>query len=133
MNITYRGQLYTVHTEVDVSRLVDSRLTGSDQPARPTACREPRQRIPVFGPARQGALNTAHRPQQGVYTVAQVCERLSIPKRSFYTLLKKGQLPMCEELQPRIGRIVRFRAEPIDRYIAGQFFGSEQWRRRRSR
>lgn len=62
-------------------------------------------------------------PASSVYTVKQVCERLSIPKRSFYDLLKRGQLPMCEELQPRIGRIVRFRADLIDRYVAGQFFG----------
>ncbi len=67
-------------------------------------------------------MNAQPQPQPHVvYTIAQVCERLCIPRRSFYNLLKKGQLPMCEELQPRIGRIVRFRAELIDRYVAGQF------------
>jgi Helix-turn-helix domain len=55
-----------------------------------------------------------------VYTRAQVCALLEIPRRSFYWHLQRGQLPMCEELKPRIGRIVRYRADLVDRYVAGQ-------------
>lgn len=54
------------------------------------------------------------------YTVAQLCEALAIPRRSFFHLRRTGQLPFVEELQPRIGRVLRFRADLIDRYLAGQ-------------
>lgn len=56
-----------------------------------------------------------------VYTIAQVCEVLALSRRSFFQLRKTGQLPMLDELKPRIGRRVRYRAEPIDRYVAGQW------------
>ena len=54
-------------------------------------------------------------------TIAQVCEALNIPRESFWRLRRGGQLPMLEELKPRIGRIVRYRADLIDRYLAGQW------------
>lgn len=55
------------------------------------------------------------------YTVAQVLERLQLPRRTFFTLKKAGQLPFLEELEPRIGRCIRYRADLIDRYLAGQW------------
>jgi excisionase family DNA binding protein len=55
------------------------------------------------------------------YTVKEVCERLRVKRGSFYQLLAAGQLPMCEELKPRIGRSMRFRADLVERYLAGQF------------
>jgi len=55
------------------------------------------------------------------YTIAEVCARLSIPRRSFFHLRKAGQLPMCQELKPRIGRVVRYRADLVDRYADGQW------------
>jgi len=65
------------------------------------------------------------------FTIAQVCEALGIPRRSFFHLRRTGQLPMCEELKPRIGRVVRYRAEPIERYLDGRWgqprsFGSHR-------
>jgi hypothetical protein len=54
-------------------------------------------------------------------TIVQVCEALNIPRRSFFHLRRTGQLPMCEELKPRIGRVVRYRADLIERYVAGQW------------
>ncbi len=56
-----------------------------------------------------------------VYTRQEVCELLAIPRRSFYHHLRNGQLPMVEELKPRIGRICRYRADLIDRYVAGEW------------
>lgn len=53
------------------------------------------------------------------YTIAMVCAVLSIPRRSFFHLRKTGQLPMLEELKPRIGRVVRYRADLVDRYADG--------------
>jgi hypothetical protein len=55
------------------------------------------------------------------YTIATVCEILAIPRRSFFHLRRTGQLPMLEELKPRIGRVVRYRADLVDRYAAGQW------------
>jgi hypothetical protein len=55
------------------------------------------------------------------YTITQACEALAIPRRSFFHLRQSGQLPMLVELKPRIGRVVRYKAEPIDRYLAGEW------------
>lgn len=55
------------------------------------------------------------------YTVADVCAILKIPRRSFFHLRRTGQLPFLDELKPRIGRVVRYRAAPIDRYVDGQW------------
>jgi hypothetical protein len=57
------------------------------------------------------------------YTVAQLLgvELLNMPRRTFFTLKKAGKLPFLEELKPRIGRRLRYRAEPVDRWLAGQW------------
>lgn len=55
------------------------------------------------------------------YTIKQICEILTIPRRSFYHLRKAGRLPMLEELKPRLGHIVRYRADLVDRYADGQW------------
>lgn len=54
-------------------------------------------------------------------TIADVCLALNIPRRSFFHLRRSGALPMCQELTPRIGRVVRYRAHPIERYLAGEW------------
>lgn len=54
-------------------------------------------------------------------TITDVCAALNIPKRSFFHLRRAGQLPMCQELKPRIGRVVRYRADVIDRWLAGEW------------
>jgi len=61
---------------------------------------------------------------QRAYTTDQVCQILAIPRRSFFHHRKHGHLPMCIELRPRIGRIVRYQAEPIDRYADGRGLGN---------
>ena len=63
------------------------------------------------------------------YTLADVLALLQLPRTTFYTHLANGALPFVEELKPRIGRRARYRAAPIDRYLAGdwgrsRFFGS---------
>lgn len=54
-------------------------------------------------------------------TITDVCLALNIPRRSFFHLRRSGQLPMCQELKPRIGRVVRYQAAPIERWLAGQW------------
>ena len=58
-------------------------------------------------------------PGPGCYTVADLCERLHLSRSSFYEARNAGRLPFLEELRPRIGRVIRYRADLVDRYLAG--------------
>lgn len=57
----------------------------------------------------------------GCYTIRQLCDLLHMSRRTFYTLKDAGQLPFLEEIQPRLGRVVRYRASLVDAYLANQF------------
>jgi excisionase family DNA binding protein len=54
-------------------------------------------------------------------TTKQVCEALNLSASTFFDLKRAGKLPMVEELKPRLGRLVRYRADLIERYLAGQW------------
>jgi hypothetical protein len=54
------------------------------------------------------------------YTGPQVRELLHMPPRTFARALANGTLPFLEELTPRT-KPRRYRKEPIDRYLAGQW------------
>lgn len=73
--------------------------------------------------ALQSTPTPAQQSHRRAYTIHQVCEALALNRRTFFHLRKKGQLPMLEELQPRLGRTVRYRADLIDRYLAGEWDG----------
>jgi len=62
-------------------------------------------------------------PSPRCYTLKQLLspELLNMPRRTFFTLRKAGELPFLEELQPRVGRCMRFRADLVDRYLSGQW------------
>ncbi|HLX21666.1 MAG TPA: helix-turn-helix domain-containing protein [Gaiellaceae bacterium] len=55
------------------------------------------------------------------YLLEEALRVLQMPRRTFYKLKKKGLLPCVVECTPRLGRRPRFRADLIDRYVAGQF------------
>jgi Helix-turn-helix domain len=55
------------------------------------------------------------------YTVADLLTILKMSRRTFFTLWKAGRLPYLEELKPRSGRLVRFRADLVDRYLANEW------------
>ena len=55
------------------------------------------------------------------YTVPQLLERLDMSRSTFFALKAAGKLPYLEELKPRCGRRLRFRADLVDRYLAGQW------------
>lgn len=57
------------------------------------------------------------------YTAAQVMEKLNMPRSTFFMLKAAGKLPFVEELLPRVGRCARFRADLVDRYVAGEWRG----------
>lgn len=56
-----------------------------------------------------------------VYTIAQVCQRLSISRRTLYRLWPAGEMPFLEEVQPRLGAMARFRADLVEQYAANVF------------
>ncbi len=62
-----------------------------------------------------GAFKAIHRR---LYTAAQVIALLQISPSGFFALKKRGQLPFLEEI--RLGRSVRYRADLVDRFIAGR-------------
>lgn len=64
------------------------------------------------------------------YTVPQLLAMLQMPRTTFFTLKRTGRLPFLEELRPRLGRSARYRAELVDRYLAGQWTGSKFFQRR---
>lgn len=57
------------------------------------------------------------------YTIAQLLavDKLNMPRRTFFTLKKAGKLPFLEELKPRLGRRMRFRADLVDRWLANEW------------
>ena len=55
------------------------------------------------------------------YTVSDLCVKLQIPRASLYLLKAQGRMPFLEELKPRLGRIRRYRADLVDRYLAGEY------------
>lgn len=59
------------------------------------------------------------------YTIAQLLsvDLLNLSRSTFFDLRRRGALPFLEELTPRIGRCARYRADLVDRYLAGQWTG----------
>jgi len=56
------------------------------------------------------------------YTKEQVRALLQdMPRSTFNTLKRQGRLPFLEELKPRLGRRVLYRADLVDRYLSGQW------------
>jgi hypothetical protein len=64
---------------------------------------------------------TPIKTQPRCYTLKQVLVLLELPRRTFTRLRSRGALPFLEELLPRIGHSPRYKAEPIDRYLEGQW------------
>ncbi len=55
------------------------------------------------------------------YTTKQICDLLQMTKGTLQRLKATGKMPFLEELQPRVGRKIRYRADLVDRYLAGQW------------
>jgi hypothetical protein len=60
-------------------------------------------------------------PDPRFYTVREVLARLRMGLSTFKRLRDAGALPFLEELRPRLGRTIRYRADLVDRYLAGQW------------
>lgn len=59
------------------------------------------------------------------YLQTEVLALLKMPRSTFHRKRQIGGLPFLEEIKPRVSKQVRYRAEPIDRYLEGR------WRRSR--
>ena len=55
------------------------------------------------------------------YLVPEILPLLNMNAKTFARLRKAGKLPFLEELRPRLGRKARYRADLIDRYLAGRW------------
>jgi hypothetical protein len=63
-------------------------------------------------------------PDRRFYKTADLLLKLDMSYRTFKRLNKTGKLPFLEELKPRLGQEARWRADLVDRYLAGQW---ETW------
>jgi hypothetical protein len=63
------------------------------------------------------------------YTTRQLLDLLNMPRRSFFDLKRAGKLPFLDELKPRLGRSARYRADLVDRWLAGNWGGPKSFRR----
>jgi len=66
------------------------------------------------------------RHQRRCYSVDQLLHKLSMTYRTLVQLKDAGKLTFLEECRPGIGRSVRYRAEPIDRYLANGWAACRQ-------
>ena len=66
------------------------------------------------------------------YTVPELLGKLQMAKATFTTLKRAGKLPFLEELRPRLGRRVRYRADLVDRYLRGEWHQPAAFGRRRA-
>lgn len=55
------------------------------------------------------------------YLLPELLRRLQMSEATFWRLKRLGQLPFLEELKPRLGNRARYRADLVDRYLAGKW------------
>lgn len=55
------------------------------------------------------------------YTVAEILDKVSMARSTFFALKAAGKLPYLEEIRPRTGRLLRFRADLVDRYLENRW------------
>jgi hypothetical protein len=60
-------------------------------------------------------------PEKRCYTAAEIRGVLAMTPRTWHRLKKAGRLPFLEELKPRVGRVRRYRADLVDRYLANKW------------
>ena len=66
------------------------------------------------------AVTRARRPRRQpapTYTVPDILRILRISRRTFFRLRKSGAAPFLEDVTPRVGRTVHYRAAPVDAYL----------------
>jgi hypothetical protein len=79
------------------------------------------RRTPAPNPRKTSSDRRRRMSDARCYTVPDLITKLQIPRASFYALKAQGRLPFLEELKPRLGRIRRYRADLVDRYLNGEY------------
>jgi hypothetical protein len=55
------------------------------------------------------------------YTAQEIQQRLKMSRASFTKLKREGKLPFLEEIKPRLGRVIRYRADLVETYLRGEW------------
>jgi hypothetical protein len=55
------------------------------------------------------------------YTAQQIRERIQMSRASFTKFKREGKLPFLEEIKPRLGRVIRYRADLVDTYLRNEW------------
>lgn len=77
------------------------------------------QRLQAVPRDPQREQRDAHVPARRCYSAAQIIGFLGISERTFFRLKRRGKLPFLEVL--RVGGSVRYRADLVDRFLAGEW------------
>ena len=64
---------------------------------------------------------SAARNEPRCYTIPQLLDKLAMSRSAFEEARRAHRLPFLEELRPRLNRSPRYRADLVDRYLAGQW------------
>jgi helix-turn-helix protein len=55
------------------------------------------------------------------YTAREIQQRLKMSRATFTNLKRAGKLPFLEEIKPRLGAVIRYRADLVDTYLRGEW------------
>jgi hypothetical protein len=55
------------------------------------------------------------------YTQREIQQRIKMSRATFNTMKREGKLPFLEEIKPRLGRVIRYRADLVDTYLRGEW------------
>jgi hypothetical protein len=55
------------------------------------------------------------------YTARDIQQRLRMSRTTFNDLKRAGKLPFLEELKPRLGGVIRYRADLVDTYLRNEW------------
>jgi hypothetical protein len=55
------------------------------------------------------------------YTARDIQQRLKMSRATFHVLKRAGKLPFLEELKPRLGGVIRYRADLVETYLRNEW------------
>lgn len=55
------------------------------------------------------------------YTARDIQQRLKMSRTTFNDLKRAGKLPFLEELKPRLGGVIRYRADLVETYLRNEW------------
>jgi hypothetical protein len=55
------------------------------------------------------------------YTARDIQQRLKMSRTTFNDLKRAGRLPFLEEIKPRLGGVIRYRADLVETYLRNEW------------